>query len=118
MHIQDVFLGADLRQGHEGLVDHAKKKGVKLRELPPQTGVVFFNRKMTGMKLYGSGGMLGYLRRDELQRPFDLEAVSEFHRCFDKNGELDYDKALKLRLEKFMAKRGQAKIIEDDFKKL
>lgn len=108
MIIECVFVGADMRQGHDGMMKHASKKGVNLKNLKDQHAVCFFSRDRYRMKLFTFNGIVCYLRRTELQRPFDLNAVDEFHRAFDKNGKLDYDKALKFRLEKFMAQRGKS----------
>jgi hypothetical protein len=95
-----VFLGSDLRAGHNGLFNQAKASGVKVKELPEGSAIIFINRKKNKLKSYAWNGVVSYIRSDETNRPIDLSVIDELPRAFDSNGRMDYAKALKATLEK------------------
>lgn len=100
-----VFLAVDMRCGHDGLILHAKTAKVDLKEMTAGTACVFISRDRLRIKVYSFNGVLSYLKAPDY-RPFDLNAIDEFPKAFDKDGTMDYSKALKARLIKVMSKRG------------
>lgn len=101
-----VFTAVDMRSGHDGLVQYAKSKGVKLSELEVETACVFISRDRLRIKTYSYNGVVSYLKAPDAKRPFDLSAIDEFPKAFDKNGTMNYAKALKAKLTKVMASKG------------
>jgi hypothetical protein len=94
-----VFTDVDMRMGHEGLEDVARGHRVSLKGLEAGEAAVFISRNRMRMKAYSWNGVVSYLRAKAL-RPFDLSAVDEFAKAFSPEGVMDYDKAIKKRLEK------------------
>lgn len=103
-----VFLGVDMRKSHDGLAAFAKAKNVDLKKLPTETAAVFISANKLRIKTYSYNHVLGYLKAPSY-RPFDLSAIDEFPRAFDKNGLMDYNKALRARLQKALAQKGKLK---------
>lgn len=103
-----IFLSVDMRMGHDGLSSYAKKKGVELALLPSQTACVFIARDRRRIKAYSANGVLCYVKA-LTNRPFDLEALDYIPQAFSPDGVMDYDKALRKRLEKIFSKRGALK---------
>lgn len=101
-----VFTAVDMRYGIDGLVAYAKSKGVKLKELEEETACIFISRDRRRMKAYSYNNVVSYMKAEDKQRPFDLNAVDEFPRAFDKSGTMSYAKALRTQLMKVMAKKG------------
>lgn len=112
MKAVNLFLGADLRSGHPGLTKLAKSRGIVLKELRTGEAVIFINSKKDKMKAFAWNGVLSYVRFDDKKRAIDLSAIDEFPRAFDKDGVMDYAKALRASLEKRLARPGQIKDIE------
>lgn len=102
-----IFTAVDMRSGHDGLALYAKNKGVKLIEMEEETACIFISRNRLRMKAYSYNGVVSYIRAPDRNRPFDLNAVDEFPKAFDKNGVMNYAKALKEKLRKVMAKSGK-----------
>lgn len=102
-----AFLGVSMINGHDGLRAHAKKCGVNMDVLPDKTAVVFFSRNKMRIKVLCPNGVLSYLRAKQ-NRPFSLDALQEFPRAFSADESLDYDKALKMQLEKAFEKKGKS----------
>lgn len=100
-----VFTAVDMRCGHDGLVEYAKSHKVNLREMEVGTACVFISRNRLRIKVFSFNGVLSYLKAQDY-RPFDLNAIDEFPRAFEKDGTMNYTKALKARLQKVMSKRG------------
>jgi len=101
-----VFLGVDMRKSHDGLVNYAKSKRVDLTKLPEETACVFISSNRLRIKTYSYNHVLGYLKAPSY-RPFDLSAIDEFPRAFNKDGLMDYNKALRAKLEKALARKGR-----------
>jgi hypothetical protein len=105
-----VVLGADLRGNHNVLEVQAKKHNLHLSRLRFGEAVLFINRKKDKLKSYSFNGVVSYIRFDDSgfdgsgrrgsRRGLDLDALNEIPRAFSPNGVLDYDKALKITLEK------------------
>lgn len=112
MRTVNVFLGIDMRMGHPGLIDLAKKNGVDLLNMEPQTACVFISRNKLRMKTFCYNGVLCYMRAMDIKRPFDLDSINEFPRAFDKNGQMNYAKALRATLEKKLKGRAPFRDME------
>lgn len=95
-----------MRKSHDGLVSYAKQKRIDLTKLPDETACVFISSNRLRIKTYSYNHVLGYLKAPSY-RPFDLTAIDEFPRAFNKDGLMDYNKALKARLEKELSKKGR-----------
>jgi hypothetical protein len=103
-----VFLGVDMRKSHDGLILLAKNKKIDLTKLPDETAAVFISANKLRIKTYSYNHIVGYLRANSY-RPFDLSAIDEFPRAFDKSGMMNYNKALKAALEKKLHTKGKLK---------
>ena len=100
------FTAVDMRMGHTGLEAYAKTRKVHLNAMDEETACIFISRNRCRMKAYSYNGVVSYMRAPSESRPFDLNAIDEFPRAFDKNGKMDYSRALKMSLEKMMALKG------------
>ena len=105
MRAVEFFLGVNMCSQHDGLKKLAKKHKVDLDTLPARTACVFISRDRRRIKVYSANGVLSYLRAADY-RPFDLSALDKFPEAFDAEGNLNYEKALRLRLEKEFAQKG------------
>lgn len=101
------FPNCDLRCGHEGLRDIAKKQGVDPWELSPGEFLVFANAVQNRLKIYAPGNVIAYLVNPDY-RKIDLDIVRLIPRFF--NGtEFNYKAALaKMVDEKLERKRAKA----------
>lgn len=95
-----VFVGVDMRQSHLGLTKLASQNKIDLNTMQQDSAIVFISRDRMRMKAYSGNGVLSYLVSSDRKRPFDLQAIDEFPKAFDKNGTMNYEKALKERLKK------------------
>lgn len=95
-----IFMGADLRAGHVGLRALAQKHRVQLSALGSGECVVFINRARNKIKSYSFNGVISYVRFDDARRGVSIEALDELPRAFRSDGTLDYDRALRVSLEK------------------
>lgn len=107
MELTHIFTGVDMRQGHDGLRQVAKGK-VNLLNMPDGSAVAFISNDRKRMKVYTFNHVLSYIRREDIKRPIDLQALQEFPRAFDSAGRFDYNKALKLRLMKALKIKDEA----------
>ncbi len=104
--IIQVFLDVDMRAGHRGLADVAKKRKVDVLNLDPGEHVVFVNRKVDKIKIYSARNVLSYLLSD---KQLDISALSYFSDCYGAKG-FNYDNALrKVLLQKLSAGVGANK---------
>lgn len=94
MRILRVFLGADLRCGHDGLAESARKAKINVTQLGTGEYVLFINNTKTKIKLYTAGGVLAYRRLDKGQ-VFDLRFIEGIPRAFESKGRLTYDDVVK-----------------------
>lgn len=102
--IIQIFQDVDLRCSHDGLTDVAKKEKVNLSKLNEGEYVVFFNSKRTHLKIAAAHGTIAY-RRSEHGRFFDVSCIVAVVRAFHNTGRLDYDAALKERLDELLKRR-------------
>lgn len=105
MKAVEFFLGVNMCAQHNGLKKLAKKYKIDIDTLPSNSACVFISRDRRRIKVYASNGVLSYLRASDY-RPFDLSALNEFPKAFNTDGTLNYEKALRLRLEKEFSKKG------------
>lgn len=96
--IMMYFYGADLRCGHIGLTELAKKKKIHVNQLKGGEFLIFSNLKQTRFKLLGPNGVLVYLKPDSSDK-IEMEAISMLPRLF--NGtDFNYRAAAKLGFKK------------------
>lgn len=101
LRIIRYFPDSDLRCGHEGLREVAKKNGVDPWELAPGEFLVFANHLKNKMKIYAPGNVIAYLKSPDNRR-IDLDVVRLIPRFF--NGtQFNYDAAVKSMVLKKMA---------------
>lgn len=103
----NIFLGADLRLGHLGLIKLAETKAIKLLELKEGEAVIFINAKRNRMKSYAWNSVVSYVRSEETNRPIDLNALDYLAQTFNPKGQMDYSAALKNSLEKRLNIKGK-----------
>lgn len=106
------FLGADLRSQHLGLIAIAKKANIDLLRLNAEEAVIFINSAKNKIKSFSYNGVVSYIKFDDPKRGIDMDALNEIPKAFDKNGTLNYTKALKASLEKRMLSRSRFKDLE------
>jgi hypothetical protein len=97
-----VFFNSDLRGQHDGLVKVAGASNVNLLRLKHGEHVAFINRLRNKLKLFSKNGnqnVVTYLRLDKNQR-LDLHCLPDLIKTFNPGGKLDYQGALKRRIEK------------------
>lgn len=102
-----VFLAVDMRCGHDGLYLLAKSHGVDISKLGTENACVFISRDRLKMKTFSWNGVVCSIKSKDNKRPYDISALDEIAKAFDKNGAIDYPKALRARLEKVMASKGR-----------
>lgn len=102
----NIFLGADLRLGHDGLRKLAKSKNVLLSELNRDEAVIFINSARDKIKSYSWNGVVSYMRSKETNRPIDLMALDYLVKTFNPSGQMNYPAALRLALLKRLRLRG------------
>lgn len=101
------YLNSDLRCGHQGLSDLAKKDGIRVKDLAPGEMIVFVNAKRDRVKVYASSNVLAYLRLE--RGSIDLNTIREIPKAFQGSGKIDYDKALKETVESALMRRAAQK---------
>lgn len=102
----EVFVGVNMSKQHDGLAQVAKKYKVDITKLPEGAACVFISRDKCRMKVISWNGVLSYIRTLNRSRPFSMDALREFPRAFNVDGTFDYNKALKLNLEKVFEAKG------------
>ena len=107
--VLQVFLNADLRNGHEGLAELAKERGIDVTKLLPGQYVVFVNAGKDKLKLYAAANVLAYLKLTGGQK-FDLRVIAHIPKAFNGSGKLDYDKSLKDAVEEALRRRMSSKL--------
>lgn len=86
------FPETDLRNGHEGLGQIAKKQNVKVSTLGKGEYVLFTNKRLTGCKLFAPGNIVAYLKMPDNTR-IDPRTIALIPRFFD-GSKINYDAAL------------------------
>lgn len=112
MKIMNVFLGVDLRNGHDGLMKVSKDKKVDLNKLDNGEIAIFINSSKNKMKVYHFSKAITYIRFEDSNRTIDLNCIKEFSTSFKSDGTLEYEKALEKRFEKLNILNKKYKKIE------
>lgn len=99
------FLKSDLRCGHDGLAALAKKDGIRVKDLVPGQYVVFINARQDRMKLYATNQVVAYIKPEGGR--IDLNTVREIPRVFLASGKIDYEAALRVRIERELLPTGE-----------
>ncbi len=105
--ILQCFLNADLRCGHDGLASLAKKHDLNVTKLIPGQYVVFINSARNRLKVYAASNVIAYLKLATGGR-IDLNTVREIPRVFNGSGKIDYEEALRIAVNKSLAKKSRA----------
>lgn len=100
-----IFLNADLRNGHEGLEILAKKEKIKISTLMPGEYVIFINSSKDKIKLYAAHNVIAYLKLP--RGKIDLRTISLIPQAFNASGRIDYDELLKEVIEREFSKRNR-----------
>lgn len=98
-----VFPNSDLRSSHRGLTLAA----VKAKRKPPElleNGEfhLFLNRRQTAFKMLAANSTVVHYKSP--RGSIDIRTIEYLPHCFNA-GELDYDKALRIVLEKILRKK-------------
>lgn len=108
--IKQAFLNVPMGNRFDGLCEIAKKAGIKLSELSPDSYLIFVNASrdkiamLVGPQIPGQKQTMAYVRLAG-GRKVDLRAIKEIPRAF--NGKsINYDAALGVAIEKALAKKG------------
>lgn len=110
-----VFHDVNMQNSHPGLAEIASKQGVDVYKLKVGEYVVFINTQKTALKMFSTGNMIAYLRMPGTQR-LDISIVAQIPRFFNGRA-INYTDALKEKLTKEFAKKGQRVKIEIEGKK-
>src|SRR6478609_7265195 len=94
MKTTHAFLGADLRLGHEGLIELAKKENVDLHKLPTGSAAVFINSEKSKLKTYSWNGVVSYIRTTK-RGSIDMDVLDEIVKAISPNGHMDFKKAMR-----------------------
>jgi hypothetical protein len=98
------YLDQDLRLGHDGLEQVAKRDGFNTKKLTPGQFLVFINRKKNRIKIYAANDTLAY-RRMEQGQVLDLATIASIPRVFNGSGRMFYEAALKERIVKALIRK-------------
>lgn len=90
--VKRIFLNADFRKQHDGLIQLAQEHHLNIAALEPGEHVVFVNSQRNKIKMFSHGQVLSYLRLTSGK--VDLETLQAIPRAFKGNLTLAYDKAL------------------------
>jgi hypothetical protein len=102
--ILQVFEDADLRCSHDGLGEIALKSKIKLKELEEGEYVVFFNTTRTHLKIAAAHNVIAHSKMEH-GRFYDLGCIQNVVRAFHNTGRIEYDEALKERLEELLRRK-------------
>lgn len=97
-----VFLDTDMRLQHKGLREIASSKKINLSNLDIGEHVIFINTKLNRIKMWSRGNIISYLYKEKGR--IDLQYIGEIPKAFDAHGKVDFDKAVRINLEKRLAK--------------
>jgi hypothetical protein len=104
--IIQCFLDADMRNGHEGLAELAKKENINVQTLQRGQFVVFINSAKDRVKIYAASNVIAYMRSVRGQK-IDLRVIREIPRAFNGGG-ISYDETIEKMLSLKMAQRPKA----------
>ena len=106
-----VYFAPDtnLRCGHDGLSEIAKKSKLKIHveALLPGEYLIFTNRAQTALKMYTCGNIVAHLKMPQGQR-LNMEAI-QFIPCFFNGEKIDYKGALAEAMKKQFARLDRRK---------
>ena len=110
--VLELFQGVDMRNGHVGLAEIARKgsKKINVDELEIGEYAVFINKAQTRMKLYAANGVVA----SAVARPgerLNILSVPHIVASFGASGRMDYDAALKQAIKDAMKRREELKQI-------
>jgi len=98
------FPETDMRNGHRGLMKIALAKKINVKTLKHGEFVVFTNKKMNKLKMFGVGGnFIAYLSLPK-ERSIDKEAIQYLPATMN-GGQLDYSKAIERRIDRQVSTR-------------
>ena len=100
-----IFLGADMRCSHAGLITTAKTQGIEWQRLKSGEALLFINSRKDRLKSLSWNGVLSYVNFSDTRRALDLNAIEEIPKALSPSGHMDYKKALKLALLKRLEKK-------------
>lgn len=106
--VVQVFLDADMRNGHEGLAAMALERQVDVEKLLPGQYVVFVNHARDRFKVFATDGIVAYKKLATGQK-FDLRVVAHIPKAFNGSGKLDYDAGLKDAIEEALKRMKENK---------
>lgn len=101
-----VFHKTDMRLQHTGLKIVAQNGKINLKTLESNEHVIFLNNAMTKCKFYSSNGVISYYSSETGK--IDLNAIEMIPRCFNPDGTVDFDKAVKESILKRLNKSATA----------
>jgi hypothetical protein len=93
-----IFLGADLRAGHEGLAAICRKERVDLSSLHAGDCVIFINARRDKFKAYSPNGVVSYYKSPDPRRLIDITALNAIPLAINGRGVVDYPRALRASL--------------------
>lgn len=105
-----IFLNVDLRNGHFGLAELAKKKDIDINDLKPGNFVFFFNTKKDTMKLYCASNFIAYHRSPHGK--IDMSIVREIPKIFGADGTMNLEAAVDKALDNMLTKRLKKSVAE------
>lgn len=100
--ILQVFLNADMRNGHDGLKKLAKAHDIDVGKLANGQFVIFVNAQKNKLKLYTAQNIIAYLKLNHGH--LDFNAIRHIPKAFNGSGKIDYDQALKTALDEHFSK--------------
>lgn len=110
--IRQCFLNVSMGNRHHGLQEIARRSGINLSSLTPDSYLVFVNSArdkiamLVGPQTQKTLQTMAYVRL-ERGRKVDLRIIKEIPRCFQGRS-LNYDEALKLAIDKALAKKSES----------
>ena len=100
-----VFLGADMRLGHDGLKALARASKIDFDALKQGEALVFINARKDRMKSISWNHVVSFVRSEDINRPIDLSVLDYLAQAFSAEGVMDYTEALKMALEEKLKSR-------------
>jgi hypothetical protein len=105
--VKRYFPNVDMRMGHDGLKEYAKKEAnLDLDGLKPGEYVAFFNAAKTILKLGCANGVIA-TKKSEHGRFFDATCITQVVEAFNNTGKIDYDAVVAKKLEQLLERRSR-----------
>ena len=86
-----------MRGQHAALSDMALKNNIRVSNLSSGEYVVFVNRKKDRIKVFAANNIIAYHK--SVEGRIDMGTIALIPKAFEGSGNLNYNKALKKRLE-------------------